>query len=337
MDKDVLSIPYGNQLATPDLSPQELNFSIDVINTLQDDASHANVISDLVSKVSLLEQTVLDLQRQVKQPHRETKESTTPLQVPLVLKPRVTTPSQMQIKQPKIQERIKYFELLHQREKAINNRHDVKKDKDSSQPLKQVSMRQPIKGLDVKYDGSSDIRPTMQPTDSGSAYESRFKRLEIAFELLQQKLDTIDLAVKRLKSEGGPEPVIRVKVKKSQLEKFGDHYTALCRPRESLDSKTRTQGQSADQIGVTANTVTNDASSASLSFQCKPFSLRKGPLRQRKVGSKCHVHAKLHPKKSRKLREKNCQSLPPLEDQPTYTLLVSLLLAMLIMVAVIMY
>ncbi|KAG5418987.1 HIT1 [Candida metapsilosis] len=296
MDKDVLSKPYGTQLATPDLSPQELNFSIDVINTSQDDARHSNVIADLVSKVSLLEQTVLDLQMQVKQPHRETKESTTSLQSRPVSKPRVSSPSQMQIKQPKIQERIKYFELLHQTEKAINNRHNLRKDNASLQSLKQVSTRQSTRGLNLNnYDGNSAIRATIQPTDSSSVYEGRFQRLDTAVESLQQKLDTIDLMVKRLKSAGEPEPVIRVKVKKSQLEEFGYYYAIPCHPSESLDSKTLRERYCADQIGGTenriiANTLTNNVSSTSLPFPFKPFDSKRGPLRQPCYKSEAHKH-----------------------------------------------
>ncbi|CAD1811300.1 hypothetical protein FOB58_003393 [Candida parapsilosis] len=299
MDKNVLSIPFRSQLATPNLSPRtdEVNHVLDEINNSQDKC-YEEVTAQLVTKVSTLQTTIESLQTRVIQIERDaidnrSKEKNYTLMSSQMEHQKihalhdtnsVTNAPRLPIAQPpKIHERIKYFELL-QTHGVHNSQHSSNRDNLKNKSFVKV-------GIPHKLE-SKDKWTNAQQNFTFDTDESRLNEREVVVktELCKSNSTKNDSHVE-LESDS-----VRIKVKRSQLEEL-----SIYEPR------------------------------------IKPFRQRKGSRRQRNVGCKSRIRDK--PKRTKKMRVVSTGTTQSSNgDQPfNYMLFVSLVIAVVFMALALQY
>lgn len=377
MHKDVLSIPFKPQLATPDLSPRTEEVNLCGIDS-QADVCYADAIAQLLDKVSNMQAALETLQRRIKQLERRntinlpdihranwllypalepialqvgtgTQSENPPTLEVFQVKPPISSPPQWPVKQPgKILERIKYFELLHQTQEVLKNQRQLSNLKIKSfmkHDEKVKAHKKSVPKCDAK---GSESQSNLEPKNTHTA-EERFEKLEIAVEMLQQGLNKLDLIQKELEVEPELQSTIRVGVKRAPLEHEREKcYDDLDHVTAPLQVKAYYKKHSKESIGsITGNSPTRSNTSfsnipdAQTPPQIQPYLQKTGFTRQRKVGYKCNTRAKRKRKgsvrKSRINSTGSTQVLDAKDQSFNYTLSVSLVTAMIIMALLILY
>lgn len=377
MDKDVLSIPFKPQLATPDLSPRTEEVNLCGIDS-QADICYADVIDQLLDRVSNMRATLETLQRRINQLERGntinlpniqrancqlyppldpialqvgtgTQSEDPPTLEVFQVKPPVSSPPQWPVKKPgKILERIKYFELLHQTQEVLKNQRQLSNLKIKSFMKYDEEVQANKKSVPKCDAKGSQVQSNLEPKNKHTA-EERFEKLEIAVELLQQRLNKLDLIQKDLEVEPELQSTIRVRVKRAQLENELEKCSGdLDHVTTPLQVKAYYKKHSKESIDpITGNSLTRSNTSfsnipdAQTPSQIKPFLQKTGFTRQRKVGYKCNTRANRKRKgsvrKSRRNSTGSTQVLDTRDQSFNYTLSVSLVIAMIIMALLILY